>query len=81
MGRDDKYVTYSRVIKDRGDNRGPKEKVLIKPGEGYRFIISRKSNQEIGLDIEFSKDLLVKIFKLYDRAYIPSTSDIFYNNG
>ncbi|MBU1147283.1 MAG: hypothetical protein KKD11_02930 [Candidatus Omnitrophica bacterium] len=73
-----KSLLYSRIISN--GNNGQKNKVLVKPGESFRFILSRGSVQETGLDIRFDKDLLVKIFRLQDRAYLPGDSDICYSN-
>ncbi len=75
---DKKSLIYSRIINN--GNNDQKNEVLVKPGENIRFILSRDSVQEMGLDIRFDESLFVKIFKLQDRAYLPTTSDIFYSS-
>lgn len=81
-GQDDKFLVYSRVIRNNGTvDMESKETVVIKPGESRRFIISRKDINEIALEVAFNENLLMKIFRLQDRAYLPSNLDIFYFNG
>ena len=75
-GHDKKSLIYSRII-DSGNN-GRKNKVLVRPGESLRFILSRDSVHETGLDIRFDDSLSVKIFRLQDRAYLPGDSDIVF---
>jgi len=69
---------YSRIVngKDKAENH-----VSVKPGQSHRFIISKKTHDEAGLDIKFDNDLLVEIFKLQDRAYLPTDADRCYFNG
>lgn len=77
IGKDNKSVMYSRAIKNNGELENA---ITIKPGESYRFIISRKSAEETQVDFRFDSGLLVKIFRLKDRAYLPTSSDMFYSS-
>lgn len=82
-GREKKSVIYSRIMKNgNGNGKGAdlNSSISIKPGESYRFIVSRKSIEEVGVDIRFDNDLLMKVFRLMDRAYLPTESDVFYSN-
>ncbi|MBU1061527.1 MAG: hypothetical protein KJ957_03345 [Candidatus Omnitrophica bacterium] len=78
MTQNKRTLVYSRVIEN--GNNGGESKIFVKPGESYRFILSRNYLQERSLDIRFDNKLLLKIFRLYDRAYLPSSSDMVYSN-
>jgi len=73
-----KELVLVRLL-ERGKG-APEDRLSIAPGESYRFIISRDSMQESGIDIRFEKGLCVKIFRLLDRAYLPGDSDIVFTN-
>ncbi|MDP8230601.1 MAG: hypothetical protein P9L93_05805 [Candidatus Gorgyraea atricola] len=76
-----KSIVYSRVIwNGNGGLNGPKTSVPVKSGESYRFILSKNSMDEVGVDIRFEKGLAVKIFRLQDRAYLPGDSDIVFSS-
>ncbi|MDP8229679.1 MAG: hypothetical protein P9L93_01090 [Candidatus Gorgyraea atricola] len=74
----DMALYYSRIMQGKLEPENP---VSVKPGQSHRFIISKKSPGEAGLDIEFNNKLCVEIFKLQDRAYLPSKADRCYFNG
>lgn len=67
-------VSYSRVMQS-SENKD-EETQSIKPGERRRFLISRKSIKETSIMITYDNNVEVRVFKLLDRAYLPTDSDI-----
>lgn len=78
-GQDESSLTYSRIVES--SNNGHETIISVKPDESYRFMLSRDSAEETGVDIRFDNELLLKIFRLQDRAYLPGDSDIVYKSG
>lgn len=74
-----KSVVYSRILGQAGDDNEA-VRMVLKTGENRRFIISRKTGDEIGVDIGFDDGILMKIFRLQDRAYFPGDSDMIFSN-
>lgn len=70
----DVLVSYFRIMDSPDD--GKEEDACIKPGESRRFLVSRKSNKEKGVGITFCEGVEVTVFKLLDRAYLPTSADI-----
>lgn len=72
--RDNIAVRYGRL--DGLLEKLEEEGIYLKPEESRRFIISRKSINEKGITITHDNNVKVKVFKLLDRAYLPTDSDI-----
>lgn len=72
--REDALVKYFRII-DLSDHKDA-EDACIKPGESRRFMLSRKNIKENGIGISFGEGVEMTVFKLLDRAYLPTSADI-----
>ncbi|PIV39733.1 MAG: hypothetical protein COS29_01060 [Candidatus Omnitrophica bacterium CG02_land_8_20_14_3_00__42_8] len=70
----DVLVSYFRIMDSPDDKE--EEDACIKSGESRRFLVSRKSNKEKGIGIVFEEGVNVTVFKLLDRAYLPTSADI-----
>lgn len=75
----ERSIIYSRILDQAGGNNET-SRMVLKAGEGHRFIISRKTSDETGVDIGFDEGILMKIFRLQDRAYLPGDSDMVFSN-
>lgn len=72
--KDAATIRYSRVIEALGSK--DEEVQYLKSGERRRFMISKKSIKETSIMIMYEHDVEVKVFRLLDRAYLPTDSDI-----
>jgi len=73
-------IVYSRILGKEKDNKDT-TRIVLNPSESRRFIISRKGIDEMGMDIRFDEGILMRIFRLQDRAYFPGDSDMVFSNG
>ena len=78
LSKDEAFLVYTRILNDASGVH--ENRITVKPGESFRFILSRDSAQESMVNIMFDKVLSVKIFRLQDRAYLPGDSDIVFSS-
>lgn len=71
---DNAPLLYSRLT-DSLEHKD-EERTVIKPGESRRFIISKKGIREKGVAIQFAESIDIKIYRLLDRAYLPTEDDL-----
>jgi hypothetical protein len=73
-GEEDSSVRYSRTVEASGSK--DEEYQRIKAGERSRFMISKKGIKEISVLFTHDNSVELRVFKLLDRAYLPTDSDI-----
>ena len=48
--------------------------IFLIPGESFRLILSKSSNEEIGLEIAMPQGLPNNLHEVFDRAHFPTVS-------
>jgi hypothetical protein len=64
-GRDDSFLCVQ-------DNPAVSRTVRLKPGESWRFIASKKSSKDAGIEIRHSERMHITFREVLDRAYFPT---------
>lgn len=55
-----------------GNYLGEPIAIPVKPGESYRFIISKGYPEEIGVELHYVNSNIVRVFEVFDRAHYPT---------
>jgi hypothetical protein len=71
----DKIIRVVRLVGSK-EMSSDKERVVVLPGESYRFVISRGSPNEKAIRVISDLGLNTKLFDLLDRAHFP-TNEMF----
>lgn len=66
----DKNIIVKRLF---DDGTSENEYRLI-TNNGFRFIISRSCPEETGVEIEYDKQVTMKLYIIDDRAYYPTST-------
>lgn len=74
-GKNTKAI-LTRKYNNRNANNEQEVINVDKDIKSHRFIVSRTHPEEIGFEIEYSDDIVLQAFKIYDRAYYPT--EAFY---
>ncbi len=75
LNRSVEVAYQTELIRSFRDGTTASETISVKPNEtSYRFLVTRTHPKEIRFTFQYPDDVLLKAFKLDDRAYYPTES-------
>jgi pyruvate formate lyase activating enzyme len=51
---------------------GPWERIVLEPGESWRFIVAKSATDDIGAEIRVSEAIQSNLHEVFDRAHFPT---------